>query len=129
METFLSGPGLAKTHRELTGSDVNAEEIEHDAASIDLYTTMLARSLAQIVNVVDPDVVVLGGDLSNIEGLADDVATRMGRYGFSHEDRYAGREGGSRRCEHRAGRLLALAGAGLARTDSIGEDALGELGF
>ncbi len=87
VETFLSGPGLAKTHRELTGSDVNADEIENDAASVDLYTTMLARSLAQIVNVVDPDVVVLGGGLSNIEGLADDVATRMGRYGFSHEGR------------------------------------------
>lgn len=87
VETFLSGPGLAKTHRELTGSDAKAEEIEHGAESIDLYTTMLARSLAQIVNVIDPDVVVLGGGLSNIEGLADDVATRMGRYGFSHEGR------------------------------------------
>lgn len=87
VETFLSGPGLAKTHRELTGSDANADEIENDAESVDLYTTMLARSLAQIVNVIDPDVVVLGGGLSNIEGLADDVATRMGRYGFSHEGR------------------------------------------
>lgn len=87
VETFLSGSGLAKTHRELTGSDANADEIENDAESIDLYTTMLARSLAQIVNVIDPDVVVLGGGLSNIEGLADGVATRMGRYGFSHEGR------------------------------------------
>ena len=87
VETFLSGPGLAETHRQLTGSDVNAEEIEKDAESIDLYTTMLARSLAQIVNVIDPDVVVLGGGLSNIEGLADGVTTRMGRYGFSHEGR------------------------------------------
>ena len=87
VETFLSGPGLAKTHHELTGSDAKAEEIENDAESIDLYMTMLARSLAQIVNVIDPDVVVLGGGLSNIEGLADGVATRMGRYGFSHEGR------------------------------------------
>ena len=85
VETFLSGPGLAKTHRELTGGDASADEIDSDAQSVDLYTTMLARSLAQIVNVIDPDVIVLGGGLSNIEGLAEGVGQRMGRYGFFHE--------------------------------------------
>ena len=85
VETFLSGPGLAKTHLALTGVEASAEEIAADARSIDLYTTMLARALAQIVNVIDPDVIVLGGGLSNIEGLARGVAQRMARYGFSHE--------------------------------------------
>lgn len=85
VETFLSGRGLAETHRELTGDDAGADEIKPDAESVDLYTTMLARSLAQIVNVIDPDVIVLGGGLSNIEGLAEGVGQRMGRYGFSHE--------------------------------------------
>jgi len=85
VETFLSGPGLAKTHHELTGDGASPDEIASDSASVDLYTTMLARSLAQIVNVIDPDVVVLGGGLSNIEGLAASVGQRMGRYGFSHE--------------------------------------------
>ena len=87
VETFLSGPGLAATHRELTGERLSAEEIPRNAPSIDLYTTMLARSLAQIVNVLDPDIIVLGGGLSNIEGLSGGVVHRMGRYGFSHEGR------------------------------------------
>ena len=87
VETFLSGPGLAATHDELSGERLSAEQISPDAPSVDLYKTMLARSLAQIVNVLDPDVIVLGGGLSNIEGLADDVARRMGGYGFSHEGR------------------------------------------
>lgn len=87
VETFLSGPGLAATHLELSGERLSAERIPPDAPSVDLYKTMLARSLAQIVNVLDPDVIVLGGGLSNIEGLADDVARRMGGYGFAHEGR------------------------------------------
>ena len=87
VETFLSGPGLAATHRELRGERLSAERIPRDAPSVDLYKTMLARSLAQIVNVLDPDVIVLGGGLSNIERLAEDVARRMGGYGFSHEGR------------------------------------------
>ena len=87
VETFLSGPGLAATHRELVGERLSAERIPPDAPSVDLYKTMLARSLAQIVNIVDPEVIVLGGGLSNIEGLADDVARRMAGYGFSHEGR------------------------------------------
>ena len=87
VETFLSGPGLAATHCELGGERLNADRIPADAPSVDLYKTMLARSLAQMVNIIDPDVIVLGGGLSNIERLAADVAQRMGNYGFSHEGR------------------------------------------
>lgn len=87
IETFLSGPGLVQTHRELTGDQVRAEDIPPQAASIDLYKTMLARSLAQVVNVLDPDVVVLGGGLSELRGLATDISRRMAGYGFSHEGR------------------------------------------
>ena len=87
IETFLSGAGLVATHRALTGERLNAAQIPPDAPSIDLYATMLARSLAQIVNVLDPDVIVLGGGLSNVERLDGDVGRRMSRYGFSHEGR------------------------------------------
>lgn len=87
VETFLSGPGLATTHGELGGQRLSAERIPRDAPSVDLYKTMLARSLAQIVNVLDPDVIVLGGGLSHIEQLAGAVARRMGGYGFSLEGR------------------------------------------
>ena len=85
LETFLSGPGLAATHNELSGECVAPEDIPLDAPSIDLYTTMLARSLAQVVNVLDPDVIVLAGGLSNLQGLAEGTEARMARYGFSHE--------------------------------------------
>lgn len=85
VETFLSGQGLAETHRELTGERRRADEIDPLAPSADLYVTMLSRALAQIVNVLDPDVIVLGGGLSNLDGLAERVSGRLGRYGFSHE--------------------------------------------
>jgi len=85
VETFLSGPGLAETHRELTGERLGADEIDPFAPSADLYATMLSRALAQIVNVLDPDTIVLGGGLSNLDGLAERVSERLARYGFSHE--------------------------------------------
>ena len=88
VETFLSGPGLALTHRESTGEDASAADIaarEDDAsrATLDLYALQLARALAQIVNVIDPDVVVLGGGLSNIARLYDLVPRLWQRYVFS----------------------------------------------
>ena len=87
VETFLSGPGLAKTHLALTGERLAATDVPKDSPTIDLYTTMLARALAQIVNVLDPDVIVLGGGVSNLPGLASVVTTKLPRYGFSHEGR------------------------------------------
>ena len=87
IETFLSGPGLANTHLALTGERLAAIEVSSDSPTVDLYTTMLARALAQIVNVLDPDVIVLGGGVSNLPGLADAVTTKLPRYGFSHEGR------------------------------------------
>ena len=87
IETFLSGPGLANTHLALTGERLAAIEVPADSPTVDLYTTMLARALAQIVNVLDPDVIVLGGGVSNLPGLADAVTTKLPRYGFSHEGR------------------------------------------
>lgn len=77
IETYLSGRGLKQTHLELTGIEMAAIEIfrnqsEGDAdcrASIDRYTQQLARCLATIINTIDPDVVVFGGGLSNIESL------------------------------------------------------------
>ncbi len=78
VETFLSGPGLAATQQELWGEAVSAEAIA--AASVaedggqagktfELYQHMLARSLAQVVNLMDPGVIVLGGGVSNVARL------------------------------------------------------------
>ena len=87
VETFLSGAGLATTHWLLTGERLDAVAIPPDAESVSLYKTMLARTLAQLVNVLDPDVIVLGGGLSNIAHLAEDVEARLPAYGFTHESR------------------------------------------
>ena len=85
VETFLSGPGLAATHERLAGARCPANEVPPDAPAWRLYATMLARALAQIVNVVDPHVVVLGGGVSAKAGLIEEVQGQLGRYVFTDE--------------------------------------------
>lgn len=87
VETFLSGPGLRRTHRALGGTEDDAAAIPSDAPSLRLYATMLARALAQVVNVLDPDVVVLGGGVSQLPSLVASVEAALPRYGFSLEGR------------------------------------------
>ncbi|HCI13198.1 MAG: hypothetical protein A2063_08070 [Gallionellales bacterium GWA2_60_142] len=91
IETFLSGPGMAKLHELETGVSLRAEEIvkrseQGDAAcerSLQAYEHRLARSLAHVVNILDPDVIVLGGGMSNIERLYRNVPTLWGQWVFS----------------------------------------------
>ncbi|MFK7912894.1 MAG: ROK family protein [Pseudomonadales bacterium] len=92
-ETFLSGPGLLQTHQQLWGAEaaevdavaIAASRERRCLATIDLYCDMLARSLAQVVNTIDPDVIVLGGGLSNIALLYDAMPQRMPAYLFSRQ--------------------------------------------
>ncbi len=91
IETFLSGPGMAKLHQIEVGVLLNAEEIvaqakQGDAAcerSLQIYEHRLARSLAHVINILDPDVIVLGGGMSNIERLYKNVPEIWGRFVFS----------------------------------------------
>ncbi len=91
IETFLSGPGLASDHRRATGATLDAAAIAALAdvgdatalATLDRYADRMARSLATVINVLDPDVVVLGGGVSNIARLYDAVPRAWGRYVFS----------------------------------------------
>ena len=72
IETFLSGPGLAADHRAATGDDRSAAEIAGSADAADAlnrYHHRLARALAGVINILDPDIIVLGGGLSNIASL------------------------------------------------------------
>jgi fructokinase len=77
IETFLSGPGLARDHEERTGRRETAEQIAASASDGDRIATQtmsryerrMARALASVVNVLDPDVIVLGGGVSNIQRL------------------------------------------------------------
>lgn len=87
VETFLSGPGLRETHRALGGVEDDAAAIPPDAPSARLYATMLARALAQMVNVLDPDIVVLGGGVSQLPSLVARAEAALPRYGFSLEGR------------------------------------------
>jgi fructokinase len=87
IETFLSGQGLQMTHLALWGEQRSSEDVAsgedvHALSTMAVYRHMLARSLAQVVNVVDPAVVVLGGGLSNVAGLAEDLAAAIPAFAF-----------------------------------------------
>ncbi|PKO84471.1 MAG: fructokinase [Betaproteobacteria bacterium HGW-Betaproteobacteria-11] len=78
IELYLSGPGLAADHRRVTGAEfLSAPQIAAAAAAgdsraattLERYERRLALSLAQVINLLDPDVIVLGGGLSNIDRL------------------------------------------------------------
>jgi fructokinase len=91
IESFLSGPAFAADHVRETGRQQDAETIAQAAASGDApaeaslarYVDRLARSLASVINIVDPEIVVLGGGLSGIEALYRLVPAVWGRYVFS----------------------------------------------
>ena len=91
IETYLSGPGLAQNYQLRFGHSLASEEIVAAAASgdescrqmLDCYFDQLARSLAHLINILDPDAIVLGGGMSNIEAIYPAVAARLEDYVFS----------------------------------------------
>jgi fructokinase len=91
VETFLSGPGMARDHREATGVDVSAPEIVARArggdpaasATLERYEERMARALAVVLNTLDPDVVVLGGGMSQIGRLYETVPRGWQEWAFS----------------------------------------------
>ena len=91
LETWISGPGLAADHRRVTGREFTAAEIASAAEAGDSdcseslmrYEDRLARGLATVINVLDPDVVVLGGGMSNTERLYRELPARVSGYCFS----------------------------------------------
>lgn len=93
VETWLAGPSLQRDHREVSGQDRTGAEIAaaaeagDDAATATLhrYTDRLARGLAHVVNVLDPDVIVLGGGVSNISALYQTVPGLLAEWVFGGE--------------------------------------------
>ena len=91
VETFLSGPGLARDFRQATGEDVDAPEIVARAergdaaatAALERYEERMARALAVVLNILDPDVVVLGGGMSQIARLYESVPRLWQEWAFS----------------------------------------------
>lgn len=83
IETYLSGPGLSRDHEASTGRRLPAEEAVKDEKTLARYAERLARSLAGVINVLDPDVIVLGGGMSNVARLYTDVPRLWTRTVFS----------------------------------------------
>ena len=91
IETFLSGPGLAEDHSAATGSRLATTEIARLAGTGDVaatatlrrYEGRLARALATVINAIDPEVIVLGGGLSNIGRLYGEVPRLWPEHVFS----------------------------------------------
>ncbi len=91
IETWLSGPGFSRLYQQLSGKLLTVPEIVQAAESGDLvaekalqqYEHRLAKSLASVINLLDPDVIVLGGGLSNIVRLYTHVPELWGDYVFS----------------------------------------------
>jgi fructokinase len=91
VETFLSGPGFERDYVLLSGARRSSQDIVRAAAAgdphsihaLERYQDRLARALAAVVNLLDPDVVVLGGGMSNLPDLPAAVSAALPRYLFS----------------------------------------------
>ena len=91
IETFLSGPGFAANAEALTGNKLTSRQIVEKAGQrdvlceeqLDHYYDQMARALAMLINIIDPDAIVLGGGMSNIQGIYDEVPKRLPQYVFS----------------------------------------------
>lgn len=91
IETWVSGPGMRAHHTAATGQNLSAPDIYAAATKGDplaeqtmtLYIDRLARALATVINLIDPEIIVFGGGLSNIDRLARDVPKVWTPYVFS----------------------------------------------
>ncbi|HXN16230.1 MAG TPA: ROK family protein [Usitatibacter sp.] len=95
IEAYLSGPGLARDHARHGGEQLGPREITQRAeagdlactATLERYEARLARSLASVINILDPDVIVLGGGLSQLARLYENVPALWREHVFSDEVR------------------------------------------
>lgn len=91
IETYLSGPGLAADHARHTGVQLDARCIAQGAeqgdaaceATLQRYEERLGRALAGVINILDPQVIVLGGGLSNLARLYRNLPARCAPHVFS----------------------------------------------
>ncbi len=91
IETFLSGGALSRDYRAVTGQSLGAIDIaalaregdRHALVCLQRYEERLARALGTVINLLDPDVIVLGGGLSNIARLYEVVPAQWAPYVFS----------------------------------------------
>ena len=91
IETFLSGPGLSSSFERIFGKQCRSEDIVQAAQSGDAdcrdmlnrYCDQMARALAHLINILDPAAIVLGGGMSNIDSIYQQVPALLPKYVFS----------------------------------------------
>ena len=91
IETFLSGPSLERSYSQRTGATLSVKEIvavseagDLDANYIlDKFENNLAKGLAQVINILDPELIIMGGGLSNIARLYYNVPKYLDKFVFS----------------------------------------------
>lgn len=91
IETYVSGPGMSNDHQRITRTRLTAEAIQIGASrgdracieTIQRYENRLARSLAHVINILDPDIIVLGGGMSKMKGLYENIPRIWKDYVFS----------------------------------------------
>lgn len=91
IETWVSGPAFARLYKEEEGEALTPEEIVAAAEAgsrparlaLRRYADRLARALAHTINILDPEMIVLGGGMSNVAALYDEVPARWGAWVFS----------------------------------------------
>ena len=93
VETYLAGPSMERDHLEREGVRASTREIAAAAAAgeaaasrtLARYCDRMARALAVVIDILDPDVIVLGGGVSRIDALYSEVSARLTRYVFSEQ--------------------------------------------
>ena len=91
METYISGPGFASVFNLKNNTDYDSHKIldelknEKEQAKIafDQYVDHLARGLSLVCNILDPDIIVLGGGMSNISYIYENIDEAFKKYIFS----------------------------------------------
>lgn len=92
-EQFVSGTGFMADYKKLAGESKTGEEIiqlaqegnKHAIKAFEHYQDRLAKALAQAVNMLDPDVIVLGGGMSNVDELYQNLPEKISRWVFGRE--------------------------------------------
>ena len=91
IETWISGTGFKKDYRRVTGEEISTHDIiaatqkgePRAVAALGRYISRLARALAYVINILDPDVIVLGGGMSNVQTLYETVPRLWKNYLFT----------------------------------------------
>ena len=91
METYVSGPGFSNLFNNMNKENLNSHEIieefnlgkERAIFALTNFVDHLARGLSNIINVLDPDIIVLGGGMSNINFIYENIDFRLKKYVIS----------------------------------------------